>query len=175
MERESLSPDSEFNYILERYFHRSRSRSGSISYPVLDRTNWIAIRGYCSELCDYDLDIWILILEEATNTRDSSTGSDSRNKYLMFRKLIFCGLNDNEEKEEELLIVVRRMKALEVDLQSEGSSKCFWIKQPPGVIIIISLLLFLLLRLIRLIDEQKEEAALLMSASFLCFLLSSFT
>ncbi|GJW97934.1 hypothetical protein Tco_0179742 [Tanacetum coccineum] len=89
MERESLSPDSEFNYILERYFHRSRSRSGSISYPVLDRTNWIAIRGYCSELCDYDLDIWILILEEATNTRDSSTGSDSRNKYVHFPVGVF--------------------------------------------------------------------------------------
>ncbi|GJS61398.1 putative reverse transcriptase domain-containing protein [Tanacetum coccineum] len=28
-------------------------RSGSISYLVLDQMNWIAIRGYCSELCDY--------------------------------------------------------------------------------------------------------------------------
>lgn len=32
---------------------RDPNRSGSISYHVLDRTNWIAIRGYCSELCDY--------------------------------------------------------------------------------------------------------------------------
>nr|GEY06303.1 hypothetical protein [Tanacetum cinerariifolium] len=98
---------------------RDPDRPGSVSYPVLDRTNWIAIRGYCSELCDYGPppvtlhllgEIWLH--GEARNKR----WSKGRVPRLNFEEwyMLHCG-NQAAVKIANKLVQNDRTKHVEID------------------------------------------------------------